>query len=59
MQASWDKKTAAREILGKDYMRKIVSKSTNGSHQAWKNKHYDAKDTPFGNFPGPRKKKVV
>jgi len=57
MRKTFDKKNIAKEILGQDFMKRIVSKSTNQNYAPWKNEHYEAKDTPFGNFPKQRTKK--
>lgn len=57
MKKTWNKETAARQLVTKDYMRRMVGKSKNVDAKPWKSQHYNAKDTPFGNFTGPRTRK--
>jgi hypothetical protein len=51
-------KALSKAILEQDEQRKMKAKLTNHSYAPWKNPRTTVKETPFGNFPGEKKKPI-
>jgi hypothetical protein len=49
-------KALSKAILEQDEQRKMKAKLQNNSYAPWKNPRTTVKETPFGNFPGEKKK---
>lgn len=49
-------KVMSKAILELDEQRKMKAKLKNQSYAAWKNPKATVKETPFGSFPGEKKK---
>ena len=51
-------KALSKAVLERDKQRKMAAKLRNQSYEPWKNPLTTTKETPFGKFPGQKKKEV-